>query len=230
MGGRGVLLGAVVLFVAACGMAGAATITIDDFSHGGFSMAAYADGSTATIQQPVAGVLGGMRHAGLGVPPGALQIEGLDNVRFSVFPFAGVADYESSVGATGFATLRYYNNDQFIGDLSGALFIQIDFALVDLGLGGPMDVLVALQDGAANAAMLSQTVTTATPQSLIFPFAAFSGIASLNLADLHEISILFEPGQAADFRVAQIIADVPEPAPLLLLGVGTLSALWRRTR
>ena len=229
MGGRGVLLGAVVLYVATCGMANAATI-IDDFSQGGFSVAVYANSTTGTVQQPVANVLGGMRYGSVAVPAGGIQIEGLDNVQLSSFPTASILNYESSVGADGTAGVRYYNDDQFIGDLSGALFIQIDFSLVDLGLGGPMDVTVSLEDGADNAAALLQTITTATPQSLVFPFAAFSGIGSLNLADLHEVEIQFDPGQAADFRVTQIIADVPEPTALALLALGALGALRRRAR
>ncbi len=223
------MLGAVVLYVATCGMANAATI-IDDFSQGAFSVTVYVNGSGATTQQPVANVLGGMRYAGIAVPAGGIQIEHLDNVQFSSFPAVGVLNYESSVGADGTAGLRYYNDDQFIGDLSAALFIQIDFSLVDLGLGGPMDVTVSLEDGADNTAALLQTITTAMPQSLVFPFAAFSGIGGLNLADLHEVDILFDPGQAADFRVTQIIADVPEPAALALLALGTLSVLRRRAR
>lgn len=227
MQGRRVFLSLAVFFLATCGLANAATI-IDDFSQGGFSVAVYSNSTTGTVQQPVANVLGGMRYGSVAVPAGGIQIEGLDNVQLSSFPTAGILNYESSVGAEGTAGLRYYDDDQFIGDLSGALSIQIDFSLVDLGLGGPMDVTVSLEDGSDNNATLLQTITTAMPQSLVFPFAAFSGIGGLNLADLHEVDILFDPGQAADFRITQIIADVPEPTALALLALGALSSVLRR--
>lgn len=187
--------------------------------------------TTATVlERPLltANVIGGARHTSLTAT--GLNVPGVDIVQVGVFPAASLFDYNSTIQADGLARLMYNADDAGLdADLTADFLVQIDLLAFDLANGLSMPVTVSMTDGDGDTGSLTRTLTSAGPQSVQFEFADFSGIGLLNLADIDEIVVEFNPGMAADFRVDQIFTTVPEPATLAALAVGGI-LLGRRRR
>jgi hypothetical protein len=184
-------------------------------------------GDQTIPENGVAGVLGSDRETY--VSANSLAVPGLDFVAVDISP-EGYFDYTSSAGADGAAGLRYDAQDGGLHvDLSGDKFLQIDFVYFDAANGYPMAVTATLDDSTNNASRV-ESLTVPGAQSLIFQFADFAGIGSVDLTDVYSIDIDFEPGTAADFRIRQIITDVPEPGSLMLLAGGVIALVRRKRR
>jgi hypothetical protein len=208
--------------------ASAAFIVIDDFTMVGapnpWPVTLNAPG-VQVVNEDVANVLGGHRRSSITAI--ALAMPGLDFVQVQAFPPGGLFDYVTSAGMHGMVELAYDGAGAMSADFTGQSGIMIDFALFDFANGVVMPVTVIIGDG-SNTANLTVHLTTAGPQVAMFDFASFSGIGTVALSDIRSISVLFEPGEATDFRITQIFTVVPGPGSLALLGVAGLMGRRRR--
>ena len=202
--------------------------TIDDFSValGGCPVSKTTVGSQSIQEIAGAPILGGVRE--VAIEATSLDVPVADSVNVGVFPGASIFDYASSVGANGTTGLRYDGGSGLGVDLSGDALLRIDFMSFDLANGLAMPVTVTLEDSGAQAAVLTKSLIVAGGQSLVFPFADFSNIGGVNLADIDTIDIDFDPGMASDFRLSGIATDVPEPMTLSLLVLGMVFSRVRR--
>ncbi|TVQ51061.1 MAG: hypothetical protein EA377_13360 [Phycisphaerales bacterium] len=153
-----------------------------------------------------------------------------DDIRISVFMTPGIFDYRSTSEASGFLSLTYDAGGAGLGiDLSNQIGLDIDFLSFDLGNGIPMPVTATVSDG-MNSASLEISLTSAGAQVITFDFMDFSNIGSVDLSAIQSISFDFDAGNAADFRIDQIVTTgvIPAPGALALLGIAGLLGMRRR--
>lgn len=182
----------------------------------------------AVVETGLSTVLGGQRTTRLTAE--ALDIERLDEVQVGVFAVPGILAYASSILGDGKLELVYDGGSAGLSvDLSGDAWIEIELLAFDWANGADMDVSITLSDGTTDA-VLMRSVSTFGLRDIIFPFVKFSDFASLDLSDIDTITVNFDPGFGADFRVGEISSVVPEPATLGLLLSGALFGLRRRRR
>lgn len=181
------------------------------------------------VETGLSTVLGGNRTTRLTAE--ALDIERLDEVQVGVYEVPGILAYASSILGDGKLELVYDGGSAGLSvDLSGDAWIEIELLAFDWANGADMDVSITLFDGSGRDAVLVQSVTTFGRQNIIFPFVSFNKTGSLDLSDIDTITVNFDPGFGADFRVGEISSVVPEPATLGLLLSGALFGLRRRRR
>lgn len=221
----GVLVAAICAGVAS-GKA-AAGVIIDDFNATNlvwpFSQTTV--GSTVLIDPGVVGVLGGDRR--FTVEAQGLAVPGLDAITLAVFPPVGILDYGSSGGADGRLLLEYEGDSGNLDvDLSGQTAIEIVFTLFDFANNVPLEIMVMLDDGTNTASGIA-SLTVPAAQTLQMSFAGFSGIGALDLSSIDSITIEFDPGRSADFRVDEIRV-IPVPPALGLLALAGLATRRRR--
>jgi len=210
------------------GSATASVIVIDDFS----SVAAAnpwpvnmnAVGTTVVDENGLA-VIGGHRTTTLELQ--STGIPGVDFLQATVAAGAGIFDFNSTVDTDGYISLLYDGGGSLNADFSGQSGIQLDFTMFDFAGGADMPITVTLSDG-INSAAHTLSLTTFGAQSLVFDFAGFAGIGSVNLSSIQSIEFELDPAIGADFRISQIITVVPAPGALALLGLGLLGARTRR--
>ncbi len=218
--------------LAFCGTANA-SVVIDSFDHVGapdpWPVTVDQAGASATVLETgLATVLGGVRTTTLGVQ--ALGTARLDKVEVGVYSPPGILSYASSILADGKLDLLYDNGPGGLNvDLSSYAWIEIDLLAFDLASGNPMPVTITLADGASSSS-LTQSVSTAGRQLVIFPFASFTKTGPFDFSSIDEIDVSFDPEFGADFRVGEIRSVVPEPATLGLLAVGAALTTLRTKR
>jgi hypothetical protein len=209
--------------------AAAGVILIDGFNDigapGTWPVALSAPG-TVTVTEGGVSTLGGYRETTIEAQ--SVAIPGIDSIQVTIAPGPALFDFNSSAGAAGRVTLAYDGGGSMSADFSQQLGIQIDFALFDLANGAPLPVVIQLSDG-TNTATLTQSLTSAGAQSLIFSFAQFAGIGSVNLGAIAMVSVDFDAGVGADFRLSQIVTVVPGHGAAALLGIACLAARRRRS-
>jgi hypothetical protein len=217
----------------------AGAVTIDSFSSAmGGLWPATAQGNTSLsfLETSLSGVIGGARATRL--VNNTLTLPSINTVQVGVYPSPRFFDYNTPSEANGRVTLIYNANheigepgdpsEQLNADLSFDPAMQVDILDFDLASGFSMSVKVSLTDDDGDVAVLTKVVTTAGPQAVNFPYVNFTGIGAINLSNIDEISVEFDPGSAADFRIDQIYTTVPEPAALALLLMGGFVVLQRK--
>lgn len=213
--------------VASSAVAGA--IVIDDFSSVGnpnpWPVTLNAAGNVF-VQETGLTALGGTRDTYLEAT--AVGIPGLDNVQVSVVAAAGLFDYNSTADTNGYLFMSYNAGGAGLNtDFSGQLGIWIHFTQFDHAGDLPLPVTIHLFDG-AEMAMLTLSLNAPGAQSLFFSFAAFGNIGALNMSSIQAIDIEMDPATGADFRISQIITEVPAPGALALFGLAAFGARRRR--
>ena len=173
-------------------------------------------------------VLGGVRSTR--VELSAVTVPGADSIQANIVPSSALFDYASSSGADGEIVLRYGMGGPLGADLTAETMFRIEFAGFDHAGGVPMRVEVRMLDSNSNGGTLPEFLTGPGPQALDFEFAAFPGIGAIDLSAIDFVSVLFAPSYGVDFSVAEIVATVPEPATILLLGLGAAGLIIRRQR
>lgn len=208
-----------------CGVSARGDLLIDDFSDVSTSwpITISSPNVLSVLETGLTGVVGGRRLTTLSAF--VFDIEGLDQVRATIAPQFGVLDYASSVGADGDLRLGYVG--EFTADLSGDVFIRVDFAGFDMGGNVPMAVTVELGHGALTAT-LTQMLNGVGVQSLAFNFSEFDNIGAVDLSSISAMEFRFNPGAGGDFRIDGISSVVPEPATLVMLFVGAGAIVCRR--
>jgi len=219
---------AALLTLAVASSAPAATIDLFSSTADGlpYVLTRNTVGSLQGVQTGLADVIGGARD--LVVAASSMALPGIDTVQAGVYPAAGVFDYSSSAGADGSLHLLYDANGAGLNaDLSGDVFLAVDFTHFDMAGGEPMVVVVAIESGLGSSLQF-QTLTAPGPQTLTFPYADFVPSGQLDLASVQSIFVGFEPYQAVDFRLDAIRTEVPEPGSFLLLAAAAGLALRRK--
>ena len=184
-------------------------------------------GTSSTTENNVVGAIGLQRTTQL---TGELFVDsGIDVVQAGIFPTPGLLDYSSTAGAEGKLTLLYPNSPGDLNaDFSADTFLRIRLTQYDFPTGEPMNIRVTFEDGADRPGR-NQMVTTPGAQDVIFPFSIFP--TGLDFSDIQSIAVEFFPGQATDFRVDDIVTNVPEPTGLgLLLCASAAFVIRRKTR
>lgn len=184
--------------------------SFDDANEGNWPITASTPFDSITVVDAnVAGVVRGRRETTLFTE--SLDTTGVDHVRANLFPAVGLLEYESSMGGDGELQLRYRGNSAGAGlniDLSGHELIRIEFD--DLSIPGtrPIRVRVFLNEGRPpGMGDLEALLTSQGAQSLDFPFADFHAIENIDLSNLDNMLIFFDPPPGTHFRVQQIILE-----------------------
>lgn len=213
--------------IASSAVAGA--IVIDDFNSVGNPNPWPVTLNTAGnifVQETGLTAIGGTRDTYLEAT--SVGVPGLDNVQVSVVAAGGLFDYNSTADTNGYVFMSYNAGGAGLNtDFSSQLGIWIHFTHFDHAGDLPLPITIHLFDGAE---MAMQTISLTGPgaQSVFFSFAAFGNIGALNLSSIQAIDIELDPATGADFRISQIITEVPAPGALALFGLAAFGARRRR--
>lgn len=216
--------------VGAAGVANAATLVIDDFTTGPYSVVLTANGSMATAFQDGT-MLGDTRVTRLFVEANPLNrdISLVISDHFAVSDSGTLADSWVRLGY-GYrqSTSGGLEVDELNENMTGHSAFQIDFLANDL----TNDVKVYA--GTWNGASLNLSTATAqaiggnaVASSLLIPMTSFTGTA--DFSDIDVIVFEFDNMASGDFALSSVSA-VPEPATLMAIGVGITGLLARRKR
>ncbi len=210
------------------GTVSASAIVIDDFTQvadpNPWPVQLNTEGNV-TVNETGLNVLGGTRDTF--VEAVAVGIPDLDFLQATVAAGAGLLDFNSTVDTKGYLSLTYNGGGSLNADFTGQMGIQFDFTMFDFADGAPLPVTVIMNDG-TNSATHTLSLNAPGGQSLMFDFADFSGIGSLDLASLQSIEFQLDPAIGADFRISQIVTVVPGPGALALLALGLAAPRRRR--
>ena len=221
---RVVVAGASVML---SGVAARGGMVIDDFSATAtptpWPVSITSPNVISITETALSGVIGGTRLTTLSAF--FFDLVGFDEIRANIVPNFGVLDYASSVGVNGDLRIAYVGT--FQADISGDLFIQIDFSGFDLGGGTPMPVTVTIGHGAVTAS-LTQLLTGAGSQNVVFNFSEFDNIGAVDLTSIDAMLFEFNPGAGGDFRIGGIVSVIPEPTTLVMLIAGAGAIVHRR--
>ncbi len=205
----------------------AAELTVDDFSEA-FAPPGTLRGDPASnvlvdtvdtltgTDMNVSGVLGGYRVLNVSIAS-CMFCPGFDNVITGVIPADMLLDYAASAGADGSFELVY--------DAGGVGFnVSVAFATgIRLRLRNldayPLSAMVTITSGANSAVSLLTLPNGPFDVDLDFPFAAFIGIAGIDLEHISTISVSVNPNGgegAADLQMlgvttyGTLIAEPPD--------------------
>lgn len=207
----------------------AALITIDDFATPTGTYP-FPTAGAVSVAQNAPGAIGGRRE--LEVTRDTGVIPAFDKVTVTHYSASGTSflDFDSTSGADGTLDLVYDGpTGNLNADLSGNRKLEIALSQFNPGEASSMPVRVDLFDGVSTVSLTTST-SGVGGQTLEFDFSP-STFNTLDFASVDSIRISFQPGLAADFRVISILAAetvIPEPAGVLLAGVGTVALLARR--
>lgn len=166
-------------------------------------------------------MFGGVRNVTLG------GFSGAAGNTVSATIAGGVLNYASSNGGNSELTLVYNSAG---ANLSGSIGLTFDIVDFDHANMADMAVTLTITSG-MDSASSTQTLTTDGMQSLSWLYTSFNmgtGIGSVDLSNITQITVYFNAQVAHDFVIDnfQTMETVPEPASILawglVIGVGVL--------
>lgn len=208
----------------------AQAVTLDDFSDTNVAMFALltAPGTQNYNDLGVTGVAGGDRRIEYSASAASSLV---NSVGFEVA--LGNAAYASGPMADGSLKLLY-DGATLGSDLGFVDDILLDFLNFDLASSLSMPVTVTVSDGVNSA---SGVVTLMSSFNVLTTFVldldTLPGIGLVNRNNLASVLFEFEPGVGADFTLAGLRTQVPEPSSFVFGAVAVMAAGgfgWRRRR
>jgi hypothetical protein len=206
------------------------TIVVDTFSNTQTNILRTSVGST-TVLQTDASAIGGNRNVT------NTLVSGTGN--FDLIFNASVMQSTADAGVIGNYLLEYGSQTQLNVNASATNAFQFERFFLDLSAG--FTVTLTSGNGANTATYTSgpnEIPGGGAPSQLVtVPFSAFSGIGSLVLTDLDQISFQFTAAQqATQFQldnIRLINVSVPEPTTIALMGLSGLvvgGSVWMNRR
>lgn len=208
----------------------AADLVIDEFDEittGDWPL--FTTGSLVkTTDLGLASVFGGRRVAMTNISSEPVT-PGIDWIRANVDTDRGLLEYANSIGAPGLLSVVYHVPSSFdLGDFAG---LRVDFADVVLPHDRSLGVGIALEFDRSSAEAY-QMITTSGQQSVFFPFDDFAEVelGIFDLADATSLVLFLDGSFGASTEVERIVAYIPEPGSISLLGIGGACLLARSFR
>ncbi len=170
----------------------------------------------------VADILGGERIvtlSNLSAGPGTVTAK--RELGSTFIEFDNLGDQSESL-ALGKLTLDYkaFENEDFASNYG---FIVVDFLAVE-GAGASGDLTISVESSAGNGTSSVQAVTAAGQYFFGFNDPGFAGV---DFFDVDRVTMMLTTTvHESDFRIGSItLAEVPEPATLVLFATGGLAVL-----
>lgn len=210
------------------GTALAAPINIDTFDLGSAQAVAMSGPATTGAESitDTSQTIGGVRHysvAGLGTGGAGMAtlVVAADRLGLGTLTIAApyAAQWTLRYGYTPSLTPNDMNAD-LVG--TGNSDLRIDMLFAEYAY----DLAVSLvSNGHSVTTQLLSLPAHASAQPVWIPFSSFAGI---DPHDVDQIAVQWTGQPNGDYIINAIVADVPEPATLMLLASGALLALYRR--
>ncbi|HMS54831.1 MAG TPA: PEP-CTERM sorting domain-containing protein [Fimbriimonadaceae bacterium] len=201
-------------------------IVIDSFMAGPYdsgSITSVGPLFTATQNGPTTDIIGGIREVKQQLFANPLGTNG--GARMTVG--SGVMAVSQAPMTDGQYALFYGNPGNFLNkDMSAETAFQFDLLFNDLA---PLrlNLRVGTNGFGSSNAIVNLPVVTSGPQTVVVPFAAFTGAAQWN--DIDSVRFFFDTETSGDFAIGQI-STVPEPTAFAALAIGGYVLLRRRRR
>lgn len=223
-----------ILILAAATITANAATLVDDFTTGTFTTSvAGASGASSGALFQTGSMLGGIRADAIRITSNPLGlIAGL-----------GVSDYNGGFVYTSNSTLlgsevgigwgfksdanpSGYATSDLNANFSGDTSLKLDFLANDL----PLDLTVAVQTNGGGYATKTVSVPGGqfAPFSVAVNYADLTG-ASFSIGDIDQIALFAKTSPSGDFALSHV-ESVPEPAPMIVMGLGLVGLLARKRK